>query len=444
MCSVSTLSSSIIAAGHVATSPRKVGWKLAQGTSNSPTSSLLGVTVPVLLPFWVADMESSRQQQGRAFPPAFRHVAANSFLASRLAPSQCGGYARDRSFAAGAGVPASSRYTNPAFSMSLAGAGSTPVFVPAAAEGKGKGVSGFMVDFLMGGVSAAVSKTAAAPIERVKLLIQNQDEMIKAGRLSEPYKGIGECFSRTIKDEGVVSLWRGNTANVLRYFPTQALNFAFKDYFKSLFGYKKDKDGYWKWFAGNLASGGAAGAASLTFVYSLDYARTRLANDAKSAKKGGGDRQFNGLVDVYRKTIKTDGIAGLYRGFSISCVGIIVYRGLYFGMYDSLKPVLLVGPLEGNFLASFLLGWGITIGAGLASYPIDTVRRRMMMTSGEAVKYKSSMDAFMQIIKKEGTKSLFKGAGANILRAVAGAGVLSGYDQLQLILFGKAYSGGGG
>lgn len=73
----------------------------------------------------------------------------------------------------------------------------------------------------MGGVSAGVSKTAAAPIERIKLLIQNQDEMIKQGRLSEPYKGIGECFSRTIKDEGVGSLWRGNVANVIRYFPTQ-------------------------------------------------------------------------------------------------------------------------------------------------------------------------------------------------------------------------------
>lgn len=39
--------------------------------------------------------------------------------------------------------------------------------------------------------------------------------------------------------------------------------------------------------AGNMASGGAAGATSLAFVYSLDYARTRLANDAKSAKKVG-------------------------------------------------------------------------------------------------------------------------------------------------------------
>ncbi|KAI9484389.1 mitochondrial carrier domain-containing protein [Zychaea mexicana] len=295
----------------------------------------------------------------------------------------------------------------------------------------------FVVDFLMGGVSAAVSKTAAAPIERIKLLIQNQDEMIKQGRLASPYKGIGDCFSRTMKDEGFVSFWRGNTANIIRYFPTQALNFAFKDKFKRMFNKDKKKDGYWAWFAGNLASGGAAGASSLFFVYSLDYARTRLANDAK-ASKGGGERQFNGLVDVYRKTLASDGIGGLYRGFTISCVGIIVYRGLYFGMYDSLKPALPEN-LQKNFLASFLLGWAVTTGAGLASYPIDTVRRRMMMTSGAAVKYDSSLHAFREIVAKEGYKSLFKGAGANILRAIAGAGVLSGYDALQELMFGKKF-----
>jgi len=310
-------------------------------------------------------------------------------------------------------------------------------------DAKGNSVTAFAIDFAMGGVSAAVSKTAAAPIERVKLLIQNQDEMIKSGRLQTPYKGIVDCFKRVMAEEGFVSLWRGNLANVIRYFPTQALNFAFKDQFKRMFGYNRDKDGYAKWFAGNLASGGAAGAASLTFVYSLDYARTRLANDSKAAKKG-GERQFNGLIDVYTKTLKTDGIVGLYRGFNISCVGIVVYRGLYFGMYDSLKPVLLQGNLKDAFLPSFFLGWGITIGAGLASYPIDTIRRRMMMTSGEAVKYKSSYHAFQEIVKKEGVKSLFKGAGANILRAIAGAGVLSGYDQLQIIFLGKTYGSGGG
>merc|ERR1712182_173716 len=267
--------------------------------------------------------------------------------------------------------------------------------------------------------------TAAAPIERVKLLVQNQDEMIKQGRLDKPYTGVIDCTTRVLKTEGVYPFWRGNMANVLRYFPTQALNFAFKDTVKGIFATPKDASAAMK-FATNITSGGVAGTLSLTFVYSLDYARTRLANDAKGK---GGERQFNGLIDVYTKTLKSDGIQGLYRGFTISAVGIFIYRGMYFGLYDSLKPILLGE--DASVLLSFLLGWGVTITAGLMSYPIDTIRRRMMMTSGGGVKYKGSIDCGVQIMKNEVFMSLMKGAGANILRGVAGAGVLAGFDKFQ-------------
>jgi len=307
----------------------------------------------------------------------------------------------------------------------------------------GNTVLDFGVDFLLGGVAAAVSKTAAAPIERVKLLIQNQDEMMKTGRLEKRYSGIVECFQRTYNTEGFNAFWRGNLANVIRYFPTQALNFAFKDYFKRVFNFRRERDGYALFFLGNVMSGGAAGALSLLFVYSLDYARTRLAADNKSSKKGGGERQFTGLIDVYKKTMATDGLAGLYRGFVISAVGIVIYRGLYFGLFDSIKP-LIPKSVQNNFSANFLLGWIVTTTAGLASYPIDTIRRRMMMTSGEAVKYASSIDCAKQIMAKEGVYSFFKGAGANILRAIAGAGALAGYDQLQFRIIGKNANAGGG
>ena len=83
-----------------------------------------------------------------------------------------------------------------------------------------------------------------------------KDEMLKSGRLDTKYNGIADCFRRTMAQEGPVSLWRGNTANVIRYFPTQALNFAFRDTYKSMFAFKKERDGYAKWMAGNLASGG--------------------------------------------------------------------------------------------------------------------------------------------------------------------------------------------
>lgn len=285
----------------------------------------------------------------------------------------------------------------------------------------------FVENFGLSGAAAIISKTAAAPIERVKLLVQNQDEMLKAGRLDTPYKGVIDCTARTYKAEGFLSFWRGNLANCIRYFPTQALNFAFKDQIKALFKPKKT-DTYAIKFSKNIASGGAAGAMSLLFVYSLDYCRTRLANDAKAGSKG-GERQFNGIIDVYRKTLKSDGIAGLYRGFVISCVGIVVYRGFYFGLYDTLKPLLLGE--DAGLIMSFVLGYGVTVSAGLMSYPIDTIRRRMMMTSGEAVKYKGSIDCTIQILKNEGFMSLMKGAGANILRGMAGAGVLAGFDEFK-------------
>jgi len=287
---------------------------------------------------------------------------------------------------------------------------------------------GFTENFLLSGAAAIISKTAAAPIERVKLLVQNQGEMLKTGRLDKPYGGVIDCTVRTFRSEGVLPFWRGNLANCIRYFPTQALNFAFKDKVKALFKASKS-DPYPMKFGKNIASGGVAGALSLVFVYSLDYCRTRLANDMKGAKKGGGERQFTGMVDVYRKTIASDGVQGLYRGFVISCVGIVVYRGCYFGFYDTLKPIVLGE--DAGLMVSFALGYIVTISSGLISYPIDTIRRRMMMTSGEAVKYKGAIDCGVQVMKAEGFMALMKGAGANILRGVAGAGVLSGFDKFK-------------
>lgn len=292
----------------------------------------------------------------------------------------------------------------------------------------------FIENFCLSGAAAVVSKTAAAPIERVKLLVQNQAEMLKKGTLDTPYKGIMDCTKRTMEKEGFGSFWKGNLANCVRYFPTQALNFAFKDKIKAAFKPSK-ADSRVTVFTKNILSGGFAGSLSLAFVYSLDYCRTRLANDLKSSKKG-GSRQYAGMADVYKQTIATDGISGLYRGFVISCVGIFVYRGLYFGLYDSLRPILLKE--DASFLLSFALGYSVTVVAGLLSYPIDTIRRRMMMTSGEAVKYNGSLDCFVQILKNEGFMSMMKGAGANILRAVAGAGVLSGFDKIVQIYTGGA------
>ena len=291
----------------------------------------------------------------------------------------------------------------------------------------------FLVDFMIGGVSAAVSKTLVAPIERVKLLLQVQDANPNIPA-DQRYNGIGDCFSRVIKEQGFGSLWRGNLANVVRYFPTQALNFACKDFYKKTLCPYNPKTEPGKFFIGNCASGGAAGATSLSLVYPLDFARTRLAADVGSGK----DREFNGLVDCLKKTASKNGAGALYNGFGISVIGIIAYRASYFGMFDTGKVMLFEDMKKANIFAVWFFAQCVTVSAGVVSYPLDTVRRRLMMTAGKTGKdklYDGTIDCFKKIYANEGgLKPFFKGCLSNILRGTGGALVLVFYDKIQAYL----------
>jgi solute carrier family 25 (adenine nucleotide translocator) protein 4/5/6/31 len=285
--------------------------------------------------------------------------------------------------------------------------------------------STFMRDFFLGGISAAVAKTATGPIERIKLLLQNQHTMT----MEKPYAGIVDCFKRVVKEEGARYLWRGNMVNVIRYFPTQALNFAFKDTYRKIFCPYDPKKDFWKYFMGSCLSGGAAGATSLIFVYPLDFARTRLATDNK---RPDGRREFHGLGDCIVKIYNAEGFLGLYRGFVISVISIMIYRAAYFGGYDTLKGVVI--KRDTNVIIKWISAQIITTIAGIIGYPLDTVRRRMMMQSGKAEKkYISTMDCFSKMFAEEKFKGFYKGAGSNILRGTGGSLVLVLYDELQKI-----------
>jgi len=292
--------------------------------------------------------------------------------------------------------------------------------------------SDFIINFLAGGVSGAVAKTATAPIERVKLLIQTQDAnpKIMSGEVPR-YTGIVDCFTRVSSEQGIKAFWRGNLTNIIRYFPTQAFNFAFKDSIKAMFPKADKNTEFAKFFLINMASGGLAGAGSLMIVYPLDYARTRLASDV-----GTGKQQFSGLIDCITKTIKSSGIGGLYNGVGVSVVGIIPYRGVYFGLFDTLSGYNPYQKSENGLLratSKFGCAQFSAIAAGYASYPFDTVRRRLQMQSEKPVDqwvYAGTADCFKKIIANEGASALFKGAGANALRTVGAALVLVLYSEI--------------
>merc|ERR1712216_1050177 len=263
---------------------------------------------------------------------------------------------------------------------------------------KGGSMTDFLIDFAAGGVSGAVSKTLTAPIERVKLVIQTQDAnpKIKSGEVPR-YTGIGNCFSRIHSEQGMGA--------------------------------------FWKFFAVQLASGGFAGAASLSIVYPLDYARTRLASDV-----GAGKKQFEGLVDCLKKTAGgAQGPIALYNGFGPSVAGIIAYRGAQFGLNDT---IMSFNPYAKDFgfvavVSKFVVAQIAVTASGLVAYPFDTVRRRLQMESDRPIAdrmYKGTIDCGAKILKTEGMGGMYKGALANIFRGVGASLVLVLYGEIQLAL----------
>jgi solute carrier family 25 (mitochondrial adenine nucleotide translocator), member 4/5/6/31 len=192
--------------------------------------------------------------------------------------------------------------------------------------------SSFLAEFVFGGTAAFISKSIASPIEVVKLRLQVQHALLEKGIIAYRYQGILDCFRRLYLENGIAAFFKGNATNALRFFLTQALNFSFRDLFRKLIEERNGESN----FTGNLLAGAAAGANTQALVYPLDYARTRLANQAKSGRTG----EFKGLFDCIRKTYRSDGFEGIYRGFTVSCMCMIIYRGFYFGIYDSLRPYL--------------------------------------------------------------------------------------------------------
>merc|ERR1711898_17708 len=155
-----------------------------------------------------------------------------------------------------------------------------------------------LINLAAGGVSGAVAKTITAPLEKVKLAIQNQDSnpRVLSGEMKR-YTGMVDCTKRHISELGASSLWRGNVANCVRYVPTAAFNLIFKDNIKRMFPKFDAKTEFSKFAATQIASGALAGGVTNTLVYPLIYVRTALGADIGKVK------QFNGVADCLKKTV---------------------------------------------------------------------------------------------------------------------------------------------
>merc|ERR1712166_634796 len=192
--------------------------------------------------------------------------------------------------------------------------------------------------------------------------------------------------------------------------------------------YSKDKE-FGKFAMAQVGSGAAAGGLTNTLVYPLIYIRTVLGADLGAVK------QYSGMADCFKQTIKNNGFSSLYNGIGPSSIGIVVYRGTQFGLQDTIKafnPYQKDVSFIGIFSKFCVAQIAVSV-SGIAAYPLDTLQRRLQ---NEATKPKAEQmyngmgDCFTKILKNEGPKGFFKGALANVLRGTGAAIVLVMYDEI--------------
>jgi solute carrier family 25 (adenine nucleotide translocator) protein 4/5/6/31 len=320
-----------------------------------------------------------------------------------------------------------------------------------------------MRDAFAGAAAGAFAKTAVAPIERVKLLMQlrvsssgSSSSCSATSRAGDVPGGSALQVARSVYEtQGAVAFWRGNTPNVVRQAGAAALNFMLMDWYKraispimhwslSLPSNRNVEDRVKRRkLISSFLSGGLAGGTTTTFLYPIEFMRTRLAMDVGATKE---TRLYpRGMRDVFLGIWKSDGIKGFYQGYGIALSGVMVYRALHLGGYDALKTEILhrrryeehapgearTASLNLTMAERFAAAQIVSIVAGTLCYPIDSVRRRLMMQAGQPSDerlYRNSIDCFRKVFVNEGMQGFFLGIGPNIIRSFGGAVLLVGYD----------------
>eukprot|EP00744_Colponema_vietnamica_P000421 GILI01000755.1.p2 GENE.GILI01000755.1~~GILI01000755.1.p2 ORF type:complete len:321 (-),score=118.88 GILI01000755.1:129-1091(-) len=312
-----------------------------------------------------------------------------------------------------------------------------PTPAPIKKEKKKATAKQLLSDLLLGGVVGAIAKTAMAPVERVKLLMQTMESNpdVISGKI-KPYTGMADCFTRTRADQGMKSFWRGNLVNCLRYAPQQGSALAFNDVLNDMFPDYSSKTDFWKSLGVKLFSGGLAGAIANTICFPFDFARTRLASDLKA-----GEGQFKGIADCIFSTVKSQGLTGLYTGWTVTVLGAFVYRA---GQLGCFKQIQELNPYKSDkgIIGGVSAFAAVTVARTVVmpfNYPFDTVRRRMMLQSEKPKSerlYKGSIDCFTKVLQKEGLKGMYKGLVPELFRGVGGSLVIVIYDRVKTMLGG--------
>ncbi|KAH9495272.1 hypothetical protein Btru_016272 [Bulinus truncatus] len=263
---------------------------------------------------------------------------------------------------------------------------------------------------IAGATAGALAKTVIAPLDRTKINFQIANKRFS---LMEAIR----FLYNSVKESGVISLWRGNSATLVRIIPYSAIQFSSHEQYKLWLNFNKKKHlpPHLRFLAGSLA-----GVTSVAFTYPLDLCRARMAVTAKAT--------YNHIGHVFLKMIKEEGFKSIYRGFTPTMLGSIPYSGSSFFTYETLKKIHAETHLgrDPNPVERMLFGAIAGLVGQSASYPLDIVRRRMQTAgiTGHTLDYTSILNTSRSIIKEEGfIRGMYKGLSMNWIKGPIAVGV---------------------
>uniref|UniRef100_UPI00398E948A mitochondrial coenzyme A transporter SLC25A42 n=1 Tax=Pristiophorus japonicus TaxID=55135 RepID=UPI00398E948A len=281
--------------------------------------------------------------------------------------------------------------------------------------------------FISGAIAGAVAKTVVAPLDRTKIIFQ-----VSSSRFSA--KEVVKLLYRTYRTEGFFSLWRGNSATMVRVIPYAALQFSAHEQYKQMLGIYFETSGRPLPPFPRLLAGAMAGITATTLTYPLDLVRARMAVTPKE--------MYSNILHVFIRTSRDEGLKTLYSGFVPTILGVIPYAGLSFFTYETCKKVHSEYTKRPQPYAHERLLFGAFAGliGQSASYPLDVVRRRMqtvgVLAGTKAHKCDGLVETIGRIVREGGlVGGLYKGLSMNWIKGPIAVGTsFTTFDLMQILL----------
>ncbi|GAB2293061.1 hypothetical protein Dimus_027279 [Dionaea muscipula] len=291
----------------------------------------------------------------------------------------------------------------------------------------GKAVQGFLRtreagEFLSGGLAGAMAKAILAPLETIRTRM-----VVGVGP-----KTIHGSFVDVVKQQGWQGLWAGNTINMLRIIPSQAIELGMFEYVKRSMVSAQEK---WKqtehpklqigplslqfsllWISPVAVAGAAAGVAATLACHPLEVVKDRLTVRPED---------YPSIPAALSKIYKDGGIRALYSGICPTLVGMIPYSTCYYFMYETLKKSYCRGQKKKslNRVEMLLVGALSGLTASTISFPLEVARKRLMVGALRGQCPPNMAAALAEVIREEGLMGLYRGWGASCLKVMPNSGI---------------------